>query len=478
MWKTRRRPELIEEFQREIYGRTPKAVPKVTWEVAGTTKETVGGVAAVTKQLVGHVDNSAYPAVDGQHPGDADDPGQGDRRAGDHRVRRRRPACARRSSSSAESLRTSRRPRRARRRPAGAERAGARRRTRRRRPVRPGRSSCWPRAGATSNMNTGSIQADCAAGLTSGIIGLVNHGQPRKLDDWGALSAWGWGASRVLDYLQTDKSVDATRVGVQGHSRWGKAALVAMAFDERFAIGYISSSGQGGAKLNRRKYGEVIENLATSFPYWMAGNYVKYTGRWDTLPVDSHELIALCAPRPVFLSAGNGPGPVAADGTFQANDAWADAKGSFLAAVGAGPVYRLLGKKDIGTTEFPPIDTPVIDGDIGFRQHTAGHTPGPTWPTFITSRSGTSRSRPRRTCHTERGVGAPIGALSADRGDTRRRARSRRPSPAPPSAPPRDPRRGSRSTARPPCHPSRTRISRSDTASMMYSRRASSSSAP
>jgi hypothetical protein len=233
-------------------------------------------------------------------------------------------------------------------------------------------------------MNTSSIQADCAAGLTSGIIGLVNHGQPRKLDDWGALSAWGWGASRVLDYLQTDKSVDATRVGVQGHSRWGKAALVAEAFDERFAIGYISSSGQGGAKLNRRKYGEVIENLATSFPYWMAGNYVKYTGRWDTLPVDAHELIALCAPRPVFLSAGNGPGPVAADGTFQVNDAWADAKGSFLAAVGAGPVYRLLGKKDIGSTDFPPIDTPLIDGDIGFRQHTGGHTPGPTWPTFIT----------------------------------------------------------------------------------------------
>ena len=115
----------------------------------------------------------------------------------------------------------------------------------------------------------------------------------------------------------------------------------------------------------------------------MAGNYLKYTARWDTMPVDSHELIALCAPRPVFLSAGNNPGPLNPDGTVPVNDAWVDAKGSFLAAVGAGPVYRLLGKKDLGTTEFPPIDTALIDGNLGFRQHTAGHTPEPTWPTFI-----------------------------------------------------------------------------------------------
>jgi hypothetical protein len=102
------------------------------------------------------------------------------------------------------------------------------------------------------------------------------------------------------------------------------------------------------------------------------------------MPVDSHELIALCAPRPVFLSAGNNPGPVNPDGTVPVNDAWVDARGSFLAAVGAGPVYRLLGAKDLGTTEFPPIDTAIIDGDLGFRQHTAGHTPAPTWPTFLT----------------------------------------------------------------------------------------------
>jgi hypothetical protein len=234
-----------------------------------------------------------------------------------------------------------------------------------------------------ANLNTGSVQGDCGAGLTAGIIGLVNKGQPRKLDDWGALSAWGWGASRLLDYFQTDKAVDAKRVGVTGHSRAGKAALVAMAFDERFAIGYISSSGHGGAKLHRRKYGETIENVANTYYHWMAGNYLKYTGRWDTLPVDSHELIALCAPRPVFLSGGNGPGPLNPDGTVPVNDAWIDPRGSFMAAVGAGPVYKLLGGKDLGTATFPEIDTPIIEGDLGFHQHKEGHTPGPTWPTFL-----------------------------------------------------------------------------------------------
>jgi hypothetical protein len=235
-----------------------------------------------------------------------------------------------------------------------------------------------------ATFNPGSVQGDCGAGLTAGIIGLVNKGQPRKLDDWGALSAWGWGASRLLDYFGTDKTVDVRRVGVTGHSRYGKAALVAMAFDERFAIGYISSSGHGGAKLHRRKYGETIENVANSFYHWMAGNYLKYTARWDTMPVDSHELIALAAPRPVFLSGGNDPSPVKADGTVDNNDAWVDPRGSFLAAVAAGPVYRLLGARDLGVTEYPPKDTAVIDGDLGFRQHTGGHTPGPTWPTFIT----------------------------------------------------------------------------------------------
>jgi hypothetical protein len=225
-----------------------------------------------------------------------------------------------------------------------------------------------------ATINTGSIQRDNGAGLTQGIIGLANRGQPRRLDDWGVLRAWAWGASRALDYFQTDPAVDARRVGLEGHSRWGKATLVAMAYDQRFAIAYVSSSGQGGAKLHRRNAGEIVENVAGQGEYhWMAGNYLKYAGplTWGDLPVDAHELIAMCAPRPVFISAG------------QRGDGWVDARGSFLAAVAAGPVYELLGARGLGTAEFPPVETGLMAGDLAFRQHAGGHTDGPTWPTFL-----------------------------------------------------------------------------------------------
>ena len=385
-WKSTRRAEVLEEFEREIYGRRPKNIPKVAWKVVNTLNETEGDVPIVTKQLVGVVDNSAYPSLSVIIQATVTTPAKATRgvpviiQVGGANfplpegMTAPANACAPPGGFGARG--GGRGPA-----PAGAAAAG-------------GRGPGAP-AGPTWQMqllakgwgyamfNPGTVQGDCGAGLTSGIIGLVNKGQPRKLDDWGALSAWGWGASRLLDYMETDKAVDAKRVGVTGHSRYGKAALVGMALDDRIAIGYISSSGQGGAKLHRRKYGETIENVANSFYHWMAGNYLKYTARWDTMPVDSHELIALCAPRPVFLSAGNNPGPLNPDGTVPVNDAWVDAKGSFLAAVGAGPVYKLLGAKDLGTTEFPPIDAAITDGDLGFRQHTEGHTPGPTWPTFI-----------------------------------------------------------------------------------------------
>jgi hypothetical protein len=245
-----------------------------------------------------------------------------------------------------------------------------------------------------ASLNTASVQADNGQGLTCGIIGLVNKGQPRSMDDWGVLSAWGWGASKLLDYFETDRAVDAKRVGIYGHSRWGKGALVAAVFDPRFAIAYDSSSGMGGAKLHRRKYGETVENISNTYYYWMAGNYLKYAGRRDALPVDSHEFIALMAPRPIFFSDGNTPtknpdGTIATRVNEQGktvivsiNDAWADPKGTWMGAAAAGPVYELLGKKGLGMTEFPPVDTEVISGDIGYREHTGGHTSGPAWETF------------------------------------------------------------------------------------------------
>jgi hypothetical protein len=181
-----------------------------------------------------------------------------------------------------------------------------------------------------------------------------------------------------------------------------------MAYDQRFAIGFIGSSGEGGAKLHRRNAGEIVENVAGTGEYhWMAGNFLKYAGplMWNDLPVDSHELVALCAPRPVFISCGAFTG-----------DVWVDAKGMFLAAVGAGPVYKLPGKRDLGTTEFPPMETTLIDGEIAFRQHSGGHDMGPELADLsFGSQAATSRHRlcpgPRPTksdrCRLARRPGLP-----------------------------------------------------------------------
>jgi hypothetical protein len=230
-----------------------------------------------------------------------------------------------------------------------------------------------------ATISPNSIQADNGAGLTKGIIGLVNQGQPRKPDDWGSLRAWAWGATRGLDYLETDPAVDAKKVGIEGVSRFGKAALVAMAFEPRFAMALVGSSGEGGAKLHRRNFGEAVENLTGSGEYhWIAGNFLKYGAAQATfgtknagdLPVDAHELIALCAPRLTFISYGV---PERGDAN------WLDQQGSYMATVAAGPVFRLLGARDLGdradyrTAKMPPVNTGLLDGQLAWRQHDGGH---------------------------------------------------------------------------------------------------------
>jgi len=343
-WWSARRPEIVEDFSREIYGRAPAHTPSVRWEVTGTDQETFGAQQGVTRHLTGHVDNSSDPQITVAIE-----------------LHVTLPANAAKPVPMMLCLNWLHLP-------PGFHF-----------PPEPGPSwkeQILARGWGYAEIDPSSVQADNGAGLTHGVIGLCDRGQPRKLDDWGALRAWGWGASRALDFFETDPGIDAKRVGVEGHSRYGKAALVTMAYDQRFAIGYISSSGMGGANLARRNCGEIVENLAGSGEYhWMAGNYIKYAGPLNAgdMPVDSHELIGMCAPRPVFISAGSAA----------AGDAWVDARGMFMAAVAAGSVYRLLGKRDLGATEFPPIETALIDGDIGFRQHSGGHTPGPNWPTFL-----------------------------------------------------------------------------------------------
>jgi hypothetical protein len=370
VWWKLRRPEIKEYFDREIYGRVPKDVPKVRWEIVSTSKDTNANMPVVTKKLLGHVDNASYPLI-----------------KVDIDVALTVPA-----SLPAPNL-----PRVTGFVSGPSGKAGAKCPV----PVmmefgfrfHPGfkvteqmqrlvdSMSTWQRLVLSKGWGYAvliptSFQEDNGKGLTSGIIGLVNKGQPRKVDDWGTLRAWAWGASRALDYLETDSSVDCKKVGIEGLSRYGKAALVTMAYDERFAVAFVGSSGQAGAKLLRRNFGEEVENIASSGEYhWMAGNFLKYAGPLTPkdLPVDAHELIALCAPRPVFISCGSPE----VEGT------WVDGRGQFMAAVAAGPVYRLLGKKDLGTTDFPPMETALIDGEIAFRQHSGGHTTGPNWPTFL-----------------------------------------------------------------------------------------------
>ena len=341
-WWNSRRAEIVEDFDREIYGRVPENLPAVKWEVVGEFPDLVGDVPAISKRLVGRVDNSSYPAVNVNidltvvTPAHADGPV---------------PVVMELSFVF----------------PGG------------RRPPTPNAGRTWQeqvlsRGWGYVTLIPTSVQADHGAGLTHGIIGLVNKGEPRKPDQWGALRAWAWGASRALDYLETDKNVDAKQVTITGHSRYGKAAAVAMAYDPRFAIAFVSSSGAGGLKLHRRNAGEVVENVAAPNEYhWMAGNFLKYAGplTWGDLPVDAHQLVALCAPRPVFISSGD------------KGDGWVDARGMFLAGVHAGPVYRLLGKKDLGTTIFPTVESGFVDGEIAFRQHSGGHTPGPNWPVYL-----------------------------------------------------------------------------------------------
>jgi (4-O-methyl)-D-glucuronate---lignin esterase len=354
IWWTQRRPQIVEDFDRDILGRVPANVPNVRWEIVSTARELNENIPVVTKKLIGHVDNSSYPLI-----------------SVDIQLSLSTPANSAAPVPVILEFALSPETLTAIRKRFTPEQWAAFNST-----VSSWQQQVLAKGWGYATLIPTSVQADNGAGLTEGIIGLVNKGQPRSLDDWGALRAWAWGASRALDYFETDNSVDTKHVGIEGLSRYGKAALITMACDQRFAIAFVGSSGAAGAKILRRNFGEQLENIASTSEYhWMAGNFLKYAGPLtvDDLPVDAHELIALCAPRPVFISSGS----------QQVEGGWVDAKGMFLAAIAAGPVYTLLGKKDLATTDFPLMETPLIDGDIAFRQHAAGHTTGPNWPTFL-----------------------------------------------------------------------------------------------
>ncbi len=402
MWWDQRRPQLVQMFSEYVYGRVPEHLPKVTWTVNAVDHEMIGFSPVLAKDLTGTVDNSSYPDISVRihmtlvTPANAKGPvpvlmmfshagfpaphEPSEEEFG--RINAAWKALLIQQDPSLKQVFADH--------PAWE-------------PVKatPFQFPQLNEDGGLPNtwqliadgwgfvlFDPASVQADNGAGLTRGIIGLANHGQPRKPDDWGALRAWAWGAGRGLDYLETDPAVDAKHVGIEGVSRYGKAALVTMAFDTRFAMVLVGSSGKGGATLLRRNYGEAVESLTGGEYYWMAGNFMKYGASKATfgsmnpgdIPVDSNELIALCAPRLTFVSYG-----IPAKGDAH----WLDHQGSYMATVDASRVWDLLGAKGLGVTEdyhtakMPPVNEGLLNGQLAWRQDDGGHTDAPNMKYFI-----------------------------------------------------------------------------------------------
>lgn len=341
-WWTRRRPELVRLFDREMYGRVPATAPVIHWQIKSSEKRSKAGVAATTRHYVGTAAGDPKLAIqlDVTLPDKA-----------------RGPVPLILELGFPEGFHFPGFPARANAGPDWTEQVIGR---------------GWGYAIIVPY----TVQPDDGAGLSEGVIGIAGHGRPRANDEWGALRAWAWGASRAYDVFARDPLIDRRRVAVEGLSRYGKTALVTMAYDPRFSIGFIGSSGAGGAKLLRRNFGEQIENLTASGEYhWFAPNFLKYSGPLtvDDLPVDAHELIALVAPRPLFIGAG----------TVEHGDGWVDARGSFEAAKAASPAYRLLGVQGLVGDSYPPVGEARDQGRTAFRQQPDGHSNVLNWPAFL-----------------------------------------------------------------------------------------------
>ncbi len=207
---------------------------------------------------------------------------------------------------------------------------------------------------------TADIDPDRADGYATGVRGFLADNQPRDQDAWGSLSAWGWGISRVLDYALLDPNIDSKCIALVGHSRGGKTALWAAAEDPRISLVYSNESGCGGAALSRRRFGETVGRITTAFPHWFCDNFSSYAEEEDRLPVDQHQLIALLAPRGVYVASA-------------ADDLWADPRGEFESLVAAAPVFQLLGKDSIHTKQMPPLNSPRVEGVTGYHIRSGPH---------------------------------------------------------------------------------------------------------
>ncbi len=352
-WREKRRPEILEMYRGEVFGRNPSKTPKLNYEIFSIDHKALGGKAVRKQVTVYFTEKTDGPKMDiliylpaaAQKPvpvflslgftgneGVNADPGI---RLADEWVR---------DKATKEMVK---------RRATDQSRGSV--------------ASRWQvekileHGYGLAAIYYGDIEPDFNGGIRHGVRPLFfKPGQTEPAaDDWGAIGAWAWGLSRAMDYLEKDRGIDAKRVAVIGHSRLGKTALWAGAQDTRFSIVISNDSGEGGAAISRRQFGEQIRNLNTSFPHWFCGNFKKYDGREDDLPVDSHMLIALIAPRPVYVASAQ-------------EDQWADPKGEFLGLVNAAPVYELLGKQGITTDQMPGLEQPIMRTE-GYHIRTGKH---------------------------------------------------------------------------------------------------------